>query len=208
MLGMGSSIQFKWLTGLLLAIVVTITTLVASSDPQMEDISRALNRIHRIPGIENWTVESKDHQILLSSQFPLSVSGAQALALETDENEESSTPDVPSFSTVPFHIQIHFLPFDSYSQLEDLQNQHSVIAEKLNKDAFDFGSLPLSDKEWQTTWDQLQTSPIPTHVAGESLVYFTTDLDKKELSFQPNEALKNCIWMRYRLGFLFSEIVR
>ncbi len=208
MKGMGSSLRYKWMTGLLLAMVTTITTLVASSDPQVEDISRALNRIHRIPGIENWTVESNDHQILLSSKFSLSVSGAQAYALETEEDEEPSTSDVPSFSSVPFHIQIHFLPFDSYSQLEELQSQHTAIAEKLNKDAFDFGSQPLSDKEWQTTWDQLQTSPNPTHVAGESLVYFTTDLENKELSFEPNEALKNCVWMRYRLGFLFSEIVR
>ena len=176
---------------------------------QEEDINRALSRLQHFEGIQDWEIVASDHSITLTSHFKIEVSDSRAIATVADSNIDASANTIePEAKSSPFHITLHFLPFDSYEQLNELQKTRNQLTEILNRDAFDFEGEALTEAQWNEAWGNLQKHPLPTHVAGDSLVYFTSDLDNPDLSFEPSESLKTCIWMQYRLGFLFSEIVR
>jgi len=153
-----------------------------------------------------WEISHDSDSITLTSPFEIGYSDASAISeIVEDDTVPSAESDT---AKMKFHITIRFLPFDSYHQLETAQKNRAQIAEALNRDSFDLNADPLSPEDWDKEWDKMEKMPNPSHIAGESIVSFYSDLDNPDYSFQPSDQLKECVWVLYRLGFLFSEIVR
>ena len=174
------------------------------NEAQEADIARTLTRLKHIQGIENWTLTSDDQSIQLLSNFKIPASSSQAVATVDDENATNAD----NASEMSISIRIQFIPFVSYDSLTNLKSRRDAISDKLNRDSFDLEAEPLSEPAWMELQKSLRQIPDVTHVAGETLVSITSDLDNPDLSFEPTDELKETVWMLYRLGFLFSEIKR
>ena len=210
------TIQFSFIHLSLLCLqLIPLQVIATESTPQELDIQQALRRLQHYEEMQQWHLETSSGTMTFTSRFEVNVSSSDAIAEEggnaaAPHVNESEMPFSESFGIdqKPFRIQIHFIPFPEYATLEQLQQQRHSLATQLNHDAFDLDSEPMDSEQWEHTWEKLQAQPLPTHVAGHSLVSIRSDLDNPKLSFEPNQELKECIWMLYRLGFLFSEIVR
>lgn len=208
-------IQFSFMHLSLLCLQLIPLRVIAEPTLQEQDIKQALLRLQHYEEMQQWQLETTSDTMTFTSRFGVNVSSSDAIA-ELHANasaphvSESEMPVSESFGIdqKPFRIHIHFIPFPEYATLEQLQQQRHALVTRLNHDAFDLDSDPMDAEQWEHTWEKLHAQPFPTHVAGHSLVSISSDLDNPKLSFEPNQELKECIWMLYRLGFLFSEIVR
>jgi hypothetical protein len=187
--------------------VLFMNPLSGIADGTQDDVQRALKRLEHFEDIHQWSVESNTHSITLVSRFPVNTSSAQSLATPT-ESTAAAEADAAVIQPKPFRIEIHFLPFPDYAALALLQEQRRTFVEPLNRDALDLEAEPLPAGQWESLLQSLDQTPNPTHVAAESLVYFRSDLDNRDLSFEPSDGLRDCVWMLHRLGYLFSEILR
>ena len=195
--------QLKLAT-LLLVTFLSFANATRATNSQEDDAKRAVARLQYFPEMENWDLSIDGHTINLSSKFSINVSPSQAVAM----NEESDSNETYQPETQPFQISIKFLPFEKYQDLTMLLEKRRSITNPLNRDAFDLDAEPLAEEEWAALKEKLVLTPFPTHVAGESLVTISSDLDNDSISIEPSDELKECVWMLYRLGFLFTEIKR
>lgn len=195
--------QLKLAT-LLLLTLLSFVTMTSAADSQENDAERAIARLAYFPEMENWDLSVSGHTINLKSKFTVNVSSSQAFAMEPGaDSSEVRQPNKQAFK-----ISITFLPFERYQDLTTLVEKRRIIAADLNRDAFDLDAEPLAEREWLALNEKLAQTPLPTHVAGESLVTISSDLDNETLSIEPSDELKECVWMLYRIGFLFTEIKR
>lgn len=180
-----------------------ITPLSVAEEDCAEDVQLALARIARYPNIDEWNVTSSADEIRLVSKFKISVSGSQTILVE-DFDESEWLADTEK----NFEILIRFRPMMDYQEYTRLRSEREKWADMLNKDYQSLEGEPLSDGDYELAWKHLGELKLPSHIAAYSCVYIESPLNSAELSFEPDENLQKCIWMLYRIGFLFSEIVR
>ena len=184
-------------------LVLGTTSLIHAEEDCAEDIELALARLAHFPNIDEWTITSTTNEIRLVSKFKISVSSSQTILVEEfDESEWLAN------TGKNFEILIRFRPMMDYQEYLKLRSEREKWADMLNEDYQNLETEPLSDAQIELAWQRLGELKLPSHIAAYSSVYIESPLYSAELSFEPDENLQKCIWMLYRVGFLFSEIVR
>ena len=167
-----------------------------------EDIQLALARLTHFPNIDDWEVSSTSNEIRLTSKFQVSASSSQTILVE-DFNEAEWFAD----NRKHFEIRIRFEPMMPYEEYLKLKAERQKWANMINEDYQNFEGEPLSEEQYEMAWKKLNELKLPSHIAAYSSVYIESPLDSADLSFDPDENLRKCVWMLYRVGFLFSEVV-
>ncbi|MCG8525938.1 MAG: hypothetical protein MI748_06145 [Opitutales bacterium] len=191
---LGRTIAFSFLT--------IASLLVANNTDCEEDRDLALNRLSMFPEVKEWNVEVKDCIIYLRSKFDITAFPPFAIAIPEDQ----TTPAEPQ-QLQPFEISIRFEPMMDYGAYLDLKQRRQLWADKINRDYQMLDEEPLSNEDLDLAWNNLNAIEIPTHLAAYSNVFIKSTLDNDQISIDPDLNLQKCIWMLYRINFLFSEIV-
>jgi hypothetical protein len=168
-----------------------------------EDVRLAMGRLTKFPNIEDWEVTSTANEIRLVSKFKVSASSSQTILVK-EFNEEEWLAD----NQKKFEILIRFQPLMEYQAYLKLKTDRQKWADLLNEDYQALEGEPLSQAEFDEAWKQLDQLKLPSHIAAYSSVFIESPLYSADISFEPDANLQKCVWMLYRLGFLFSEIVR
>lgn len=168
-----------------------------------EDVHLALARLRHFPNIEDWDVSSSQNEIRLISKFKVSASSSQTILVEEFDEEEWLAD-----TQKPFRILIRFQPLMEYPYYQRLRNERQNRADLLNEDYQALEGEPLTETEFNEAWKQLDDHRLPSHIAAYSSVFIESPLYSADISFEPDVNLQKCVWMLYRIGFLFSEMVR
>jgi hypothetical protein len=189
------------LTVVFWSIIASLPTVCAAISEVPSDIERAWNRLQPMPELQGWTLTQHENTLRLQSPFLVSVSGVLASAIEEGSAHQEDT-------LLPFWIEIRFRPIESMQEYASGLKRRQDIFHLMNLDQLGLLEQPLADEIWDHGLDLLKNNPLPTHISGSSAVSIVSILDDPDLSFLPDERLKDGLWIRYRVGFLFSELFR
>jgi hypothetical protein len=194
MLGFPSSVAF-WIT------IASLLMAGSASSEIHSDIERAWKRLQPMPEIQGWVLTLDENTIRLQSTFHIGVSGLLATTIEDGSS-------LPADTSLPFWIEIRFKPIESVKDYASELKRRQDTFHLMNLDQLGMLEHPLEDEIWDHGLDLLKNNPLPTHISGSSAVSIVSILDDPDLSFLPDERLKEGLWVRYRVGFLFSELFR
>jgi hypothetical protein len=202
-LKMNGSVFFPFRQVLVLLCCVLIGSPLIHADGDCEeDVHLALSRLKNFPNIKDWEVSSTANEIRLVSKFKVSASTSQTILVEKFDEKEWVANNQKSFE-----ILIRFQPLMEYQYYQRLRSDRQKWADLLNEDYQALEGEPLSQAEFDEAWKQLDQLKLPSHIAAYSSVFIESPLYSADISFEPDANLQKCVWMLYRLGFLFSEMV-
>lgn len=176
---------------------------VAHGDNTCEDdIILAITRLRHFPNIAEWEVSVIENEIRLVSKFDVFVSSSFTIQVEEFDEEKWKKETLSKF-----WISIRFQPQTGYENYRKLRNERQKWTDLLNEDYQALEGEPLSDAECDEAWENIGKTTLPSHIAADSNIFIESPLDSPDSSFNPDDSLQKCVWMLYRLNFLFSKII-